>query len=204
MKKLLAVVVVLAMVSAAQADISVQQVNAGPVATAGGAATQWDVHLVADSVEDSVSAVDLVFTGTYQGWFAGKVPTPTPTEAEAATLLWNPGIDSHFLAPLTAVVTDPFETNNSAYAPGGATTDIEGLGDLGVTAGIVVGSIAQDLLFARIVVLDGQFAYLNGAMSNGQGARFPLENVPIGIPEPVTMLLLAVGAFGVISRRRRA
>jgi hypothetical protein len=205
MKKVLAIVAVLALTAAAQAGVTVTQVYTGDVTTAGGPAKAFDVYLSADSAIDTmwVYAIDLEITGLYQVWYKGKIDTPTPTEADAVNLLWFPERDSHFCASFSATVVAPYETNNAAYAPGGATSDIEGVGVLGAIMGIGEASWAQDLKLARVVVLDtDQYAYLSGAAGNGIGEVWYFTLVPIGVPEPTTLSLLALGGLAVIRRRR--
>ena len=205
MKKVLAVVAVLALVASAQAGISVRVETAGTVTTAGGQATQYDVYLDADTSAEAVAAVDIVFSdGAYQGWYAGKVPTETPTDEDAVTWLWNPAIDSNFYPTFTAVVTAADEYMDVVLVAGDANNDMEGHGGLSVSAGIVVAEIVQQLKLARIVVLDSDpngYALLNGSVADGQGAKTYYDDVII--PEPASMLLLAVGGLGVLARRRR-
>ena len=43
----------------------------------------------------------------------------------------------------------------------------------------------------------------NGGVSNATGSRFNLNGVVIGIPEPATMGLLALGGVSALFRRRR-
>ena len=193
MKKLLAVVLVLAMVSAAQAGLTAWRWLPVDIMTEDGPATVHDIYLRSDSdaIVDWASAFDGGFIGDlYQIGFmqTSTVQVTTPTLADMVGLeydpdgdtVFNPELDSHFMTDFEAVVTDPNETNDRVFTPAAAKYEFcRGRGALDVQAEIATGSISQSLLFAHIVLLDGDSAYLNGTAADGLGHQYSFDNLDI-------------------------
>jgi len=221
MKKVLAVLVVLSLASLAQAGVTVNIVpgTAGEYATLGdGTATGYDVYLVASDDASRVTAVGpITFSGAvYQVGAWGKLKTTpvtmTPTLADmegiADPSIVPAGQDSHFMTVFES--GSPTEANDkSLYGSVFAAYDyFEGKGNLDLTKGFYsIPDFSQNLLLAHIVILDSDvaaknYAWLNGLVANGDGGITELVNIPIGVPEPATMALLAMGALALIRRRR--
>ena len=193
----------------ANAAVKVQVTPNGSYAVAGGIVDAWKVTLAADTAAEKVTAFDLAFTGSmYQ--FGQYYP---PSIANTTPLLGMAGLptpaekDSHFLLAaggLTAMITAPHENNDWRY---GQPVPFEGQGlgtVLGGISGISLASQSQNLAFANIAILRGSpVVLLNGSVADIQGKTAYYQGVPIGIPEPATMGLLALGALGMLRRRRK-
>ena len=199
------IVLIVALAASAQAEVIVEVTPLDAFTVLGGPAHNFEVALVASETADIVTAIDLAFTGpVYQIGleFRDNIIT-TPTETDATNTLVTPIIrDSHFLPTFVAAVTAPNETNTGQFGPN-AFGDTEGLGALQATTGLAAVSQMLRLVLANIVLLDGQSAQIVGAVSNPLGAKTNLDEDIGPIPEPASMVLLAVGAMGLLRRRTR-
>ena len=220
MKKVLTVLVVLALASASQAALVAYRDAGTAVTTEDGSGIAYEIYLKGDTEADWVAAIDGGFTGNlYHIGFMLTASTgiDTPTLASMNGIEYDPDgdtvfnneLDSHFVAAFNAMETAPNETNNRVFVPAPAKYAFyRGLGQLSVTSGIDSAAITEQLHLAHVVLLAGDTATLTAGVANGAGAKtffteVAIVDLPI-IPEPATMLLVVIGAAGVISRRRRA
>ena len=231
MKKMLAVLAVLALAASAQAAMTIYRsdsamlpviTNAGgdAVTTEDGAGTAYEILMVGDEAADYVAAVALGFTGdVYQIGFMQtstvQVTTPTLADMEGQEYdpdgdgTFNPELDSHFTTAFNAVVTLANESNDKVFTPTAPKYAMtRGFGQLSVSAGIPTEGIGQVLHLGHIVVLDGDTVLLGGSSANGTGDKtyftdLNVAELPIYTPEPASMLVLALGGLGVLARRRR-
>jgi len=208
MKKVLVVLMVLGLATAANAGVTVLVEADGSYAVAGGTVDAYKVTLVADTSANKVTAFDVAFTGNmYQfgQYYPGSMANMTPKLGDAG--IPTPAqMDSHFLlaaGDLTGVITPLSENNDWRY---GMTSFLvgEGIGtQLGGASGLSLASQLISRPFANIAILRGSpDVLLNGSVANATGNKTYFTGVHI--PEPATMLLLGLGGLGVISRRRRA
>jgi len=112
--------------------------------------------------------------------------------------------DTHMLladAIIGVGIKQPTENNNYAFCtdPLNATRQF-GKGSFGVIVGIDALSRTQVTTVMQVGVVRGDSVYLTGSFSDNLGADTSYSNLLI--PEPATMSLLALGAIGLIRRRR--
>ena len=214
MKALFAACTALVMVSAASADMAVE-ITPNPDPQPG--LKSYTVTFTGDDADDALSAFDGRFDGPMsQTWFWFKawmttvwigdfvLPGEAASEAVDSHMLIDPHDASHVL--IASEVDEDFDSGNIIE------TTVDGydraLGTyLATTAtsnmAFAIPSAYQTInqVFAQIVIPDGETVLLNctAVGYNGQG----LVLVDYAIPEPVSMALLALGAAGVILRRKR-
>ena len=215
MKHVLIMVAVLGLAAAAQGAIlgiivvgpyTISTDDLGVVAgVRGGAAHAYDLYINADTFNNRVAAVDLHIDGIYQSWSMTKTGgDATPSEAVALAKLWTPERDSYAYVEFVegGVLA---ETNDFVFGqdpPGGNTYDVEGNGTLSGARALALAAMTQNLKLARLVVLDSRApGWLTGSVATGTGVITNLGQIPVGPPEPTTVLLLCAGA--VVGLRRR-
>jgi hypothetical protein len=217
----------LGLASVSQAAVVVTAINQGtPVGSGGTLATGytgWVLRVTSDS--GNISGLDLdaggggIFGQMIQRWTAsggdGTFDTPTPvstfSNVTGTTNVNN--FDSHILPPggnasniLSAV--PPNEDNvisgNQPGLPANNDNAAFGRGTF-IKAAFGVAGPAQSSVydFAYLVLPNGSEASVNGH-ANIATAGGTFTNVPIAIPEPMSMSLAGIGALGLLVRRRRA
>ncbi|MFA6134636.1 MAG: PEP-CTERM sorting domain-containing protein [Phycisphaerae bacterium] len=105
------------------------------------------------------------------------------------------GTDTHLLNfAMVGSVAEPYETNDVSLGTR------FGVGGFGVIKGIDVASRAQIMNIIQVgVIQGGEAVWFTGSLADETGAS---TNFSFPIPEPATMSLLALGAIGLIRRRR--
>jgi len=164
--------------------------------------------------------------GLYQIGYFFPVPAPgfqlNSPDMLVAKGLNDPLSDTHFLLNelCDPLLEEPNDPNTGDWSAGNAVAsedndrsygvntfgEHEGLGTyLSVTAFITAHAIRQNLPFAHIALPAGCTAEFSGQVSNATGDFFSFVDpaIPIPIPEPTTMGLLAFGGLGLLARKRR-
>ena len=221
MKKVLSLFVVLALASSAQAVViqvvgsngdlmNIIAVSTPAVTMAGAPVDVWDVDLVAISpatVNDEVWAYDGTIFGDppgsptlYQVKAFGALPTPTLTNAAFLSALQS-GYDTHFDQLDTDIVIGRLPTEDQTIPLGMFLGHMEGSGTFldGAWSRSAIAGMQSPLQLAQVVVSAGGGFWLTGAAADGVDTTWPLNHL---IPEPATMVLLVLGGFGLIRRRR--
>ena len=209
-------------------EIDVVIVHLGVFPSNMGPMDVYDVHLV-DTLtpNDSISAVDVDIIpnpadnpiGMSQVYlFMGGLWTPdmgNPMGAPGASMLAPADfiVDTHFNiwsgtnSPMWNAINTPAAENNDFT---GGPTAGGGAAGFGTTLSVIsaVSPIATDLNLAQVAVPVGLTGLLTGSASDASGEIFVFglpKGGPVGIviPEPATMGLLAIGAVGLLLRRRR-
>ena len=223
MKKLVIVAGVLALASAASADLICEVVqNASP----GAGLESYTVYFKGTTPGEYLSAVDISFNGPlYQGWWYGKAWNPTPWigcffTGESAS--WDK--DSHLLlgepphaasppgdpqtyGVLVAVgavedldtgnVTSPPDANGYQFGLG---TYLANASDSNMAFAIGSAWQTENVAFAQIVLESGTEALLTGKAVANNGSYIDLDVI---IPEPAALALLAMGAAGIVMKRKK-
>jgi hypothetical protein len=174
--------VMMTLAMAAPADI-VAVVDPG--VDRGGGLTSYTVHMVANSLADKLVGFDGSFQGTLSQFKYGTEDTPTLTNAEKLTVDQQ-ARDTHFLFLDT-------DLDIALRAPNETTSLLDGLFTMKVAAQ------EQDLLFAQIVLAEGETALLTGEASNAGGV---VSYFSTTIPEPMTVSLLSAGMVFLLRRRK--
>ena len=214
MRALFATVVVMALVSAVSADMLIE-VSQNPDPQAG--LKSYTVRFVGTTPGDRFSAFDGRFEGPMsQTWFAFKGWMTTvwvgdfalPAEAASAAvdshMLIDPHDASHVLVAsepredfdefnIIETTVDGYDRALGTYMATTATSNM---------AFAIPGTYQKiNQIFAQIVIPAGETVYLNCTAVGYNGQGLVLVDYPI--PEPATLAMLALGAAGVIVRRRR-
>ena len=219
MRALFATVVVMALVSAVSADMVVD-VSQNPDPQVG--LESYTVRFVGSTAGDRFSAFDGRFEGPMsQTWYAFKGWMTTvwvgdfalPTEAASAAVDSHMLIDPHDAAHVLVASEPNEDLDTTGWVPGVTPTpDVNGyqrgLGTyMSTTAtsnmAFAIPGAYQTInqVLAQIVIPAGETVYLNCTAVGYNGQGLVLVDYPI--PEPASMALLALGAAGVILRRRR-
>jgi opacity protein-like surface antigen len=217
MKKLLLVAVVLSLASVVSADmLPVVTENTGPNTPAG--YQSYIVGYVGQTAGEELSAFDGNITGSLlQAWYYDRgryIKTLDVFEflaGEDASI----ASDSHILLDLgnaakVLIASSPDEDATFDAVPPQTPDGYDmGLGTyMSTTAtsnmAFAIPSAYQALStdVFQVVIPAGTTAWLRGIAVAADGSSYQ-EPVPIPIPEPATMGLLAIGGIGALIRRRR-
>ena len=222
MKKVFLLFVVLALAGSAQALVipvvgtnndvmNIIAVMTGTQVTLAGVSVDvWDVDLQAVSPATNNDEV-WAFDGTivedppgsptlYQVKAFGALPTPTLTNAAFLSALQS-GYDTHFDQLDTDIVIGRLPTEDQTIPLGMFLGHMEGSGTFldGAWSRSAIAGMQSPLQLAQVVVSAGGGFWLTGAAADGVDTTWPLNHL---IPEPATMVLLVLGGFGLIRRRR--
>lgn len=222
MKKLVIVVGVLALASVASADLICEVVeNASP----GAGLKSYTVYFKGSTPGEYLSAFDGNFKGPmYQGWWYGKAWNPTPWigsffAGESAS--WDK--DSHLLlgepphssSPPgdpntygvlvaqganedmdTGNILEGPDANGYEYALG---TYMASTWDTNMAFALGSDWQTENVAFAQIVTQGGTVMLTGKAVANNAS----YIDLDMAIPEPAALALLAMGAVGIITKRKK-
>ena len=161
-----------------------------------------------DGITGGLTGITTLGNSLHQVWEFGASPTPTNTLIVPANSIFQP-IDTHFLVNNASIISLSAPSENRPV------TDVteHGLAGYGKSlTGIfaLTGAPASTWDFAYLVTPLGATINLDFRLGDG-GGQLPSELVSMSfavVPEPASLVLLAVGAIGVglarFSRRRRA
>lgn len=188
---------------AARADfiVSVQEDLVAPPTEAG--LTAWNVYVLG-SAGDRMAAFNVAFSGTgvCQVWTSvDEAWTPTPYRKDLDIANGKYRNDSHlgYLATeLLAPGGDADESNDLSLDVAGG----RGVGELACTAdlGVINDYQTDSAHLARIVLPQGQTASMDLTVWNENGEDFALGASVV--PEPAGLVMLAIGAAGMLRRKR--
>jgi hypothetical protein len=210
MKKFAAILVVLAMVSVASAEVSMsvsdETVQDFKVITVSFTASEG----VVAGFDGSLTACD--GSPFYQVWnFNGFAPTPLAQDALGGAA--DP-LDTHFL--LNGVLKDdawPLDEDNdqSIDSSTGYGTSLEALFGLSLSDQAATVDLIQVVLPAdgavgdvmiSDTILDGPCFMIDAGISDAGGSTLNVNSYVGYVPEPATMTLLGLGGLALIRRRR--
>lgn len=182
MKKLLALLAVLGMVSTASAGIMISGNQITDGVDVGDGLKAYTISLTSDT--GVIRAVDVSFDGPLSQFIAGGMFT-TPNMDYVPFLGDDAAKDSHFLFASSQTLTVRFEESE---------TNLTGI------FAWEPANMRDTIALAQIVIPDGMVAYFTGDVDTANGTFYGLS-APIGVPEPMTLSLLAVGVVGLLRRK---
>lgn len=203
MKKLLALLAVLGLSTLASAGVIVTGNRVADAVDLGTGYLQYTIVLHADNAADAITAWDGLFTGDLRQRMSYNSDDDVYSKTifkPTSTATWVPQ-DSHFMvfSDQALAVTGgakPFE-NNDGIAAG---TSYWGKGNLGGAFGLDTSLFSTNFVLAQIVLPVGVTAQMTGQSSNSVGVKYDTI-ATVGVPEPMTLSLLAFSALGLIRRK---
>jgi hypothetical protein len=208
MKKLAALLILLAMISSAQAailDVTYTQEYLGQNEALGTDLTKivFTASVVEsdDPTDPNASGLGVV-TSNFSGQLAqlwgsdgfGGVLKTIKVDPTVAVLQDS---DSHIyhVEGFIGTVGELIENKSPDGTGAGFGTELKGT--------ISFGGVPESIEFAQIIVPAGSSWSGDFVLANGRGVEQNVEKSGVAIPEPATLSLLAIGGVGALVRRRR-